>query len=417
MRFLLTFLFIVNLTTYAQHSDIIEDIQKYSVISHIDKETLNQKEKEFLQPGIKNKKFVFLGEADHFFEEKYTYRLKFIEYLLSQGFTHILDEMGVSDGEMVQKYLETGNEDFLKKVGLYGFKYGQDLSESKRSFVLSSKRYIRKLRVLKKKYPKLIYGGYDLDMMPGTTYLQLDNFFKKYSFSFTKRLEDLINSSKKDEGLQQVKSLESSYLEFIKIKPKLLRNIAKKELIHLELILRNFVSSVDLREKFKSDQDMFKVFEWREKQMFKNMISRSKLDPKNQKYILMGHNGHLTKTVKDYRDLDGKEQWYAIGSWVHDNYPNQSYAIWSLIGHGEHSGHGCDGGKTCYFSAPETTLEYDLLRFENEKTLLFSTQFKSFTANNKIIRTLVNGIEILSGPLSLQADAIYFIPEVSDMKP
>ena len=88
-----------------------------------------------------------------------------------------------------------------------------------------------------------------------------------------------------------------------------------------------------------------------------------------------------------------------------------------MIGQGEHSGHGCPDRKTCYFTAPKTTLEYDLLTLDKENTLLFSTQYKSFTNAKNLIRTLVNGMEILEGPLALQADAVYFIPQVNDVKP
>jgi erythromycin esterase len=412
-KYFIICLFIINLTTYAA----IDEIRENAIKSQINLNSLNKDESNFLNKGILDKKFVFLGEADHFFEEKYAYRLKFIEFLLSKGYTHILDEMGISDGEMVQRYLETGNEDYLKKVGLYGFKYGQPLAESSRKFVLSSKRYLRKLRKLKQKYPGLIYGGFDLDMYPGTTYLQLDEFFERNKKTYLEKLKVLINVSKKHSGQLQAITLDTAYKNFLNIKNKLANDLSKKDLIHLELILRNFLRSVELREKFKTGKDIFNVLAWREEQMFKNMIARSELDPEDQKYILLGHNGHLTKTVKDYRDLNGVQQWYAIGSWVNDNYPNQSYAIWSLIGHGEHSGHGCEGGKTCYFSAPKNTLEYELLKIENKNTLLVSTQLESFSNENRIIKTLVNGIEILEGPLADQADAIYFIPEVSDVRP
>ncbi len=417
MKILFIALFTISLSSYAQHSEIIRDIQANAITSNIYKESLTSNEKDFLSPKIIDKKFVYLGEADHYFEEKYAYRLKFIKYLLSQGYTHILDEMGVSDGEMVQSYLETGDEDYLKKVGLYGFKYGKPLKESTGNFVLSSKRYIRELRKLKAKYPKLIYGGYDLDMVPGTTYLQLDEFFIKYHYEFLEGLKEIIEQSKSLKANTQVMALTAAFNKFKEIRSKLQKNLPYKEFVHFELILRNFLRSVELREKFKSDYDFYELFTWREKQMFKNMIARSKLDPKEQKYILLGHNGHLTKTVDRYLDLDGIQQWYAIGSWVNDHYPKQVYAIWSLIGQGEHSGHGCPDRKTCYFTAPKTTLEYDLLTLDKENTLLFSTQYKSFTNAKNLIRTLVNGMEILEGPLALQADAVYFIPQVNDVKP
>lgn len=417
MKNLFLFLFIFVFASCAKLKQADDDLAANAIHSEISSATLSDLEKEFLKPNVKGKRFVYLGESDHYFEEKFTYRLKFIEYLLSQGFSHILDELGVSDGEMVQRYLETGDEDYLKQVGLYGFQYGKPLGESKRNFVISSKRYMRKLRSLKLKYPSLVYGGFDLDMVPGTAYLQLDDFFSKYQFPFLENFKELVERSKSFEGEEQLKLLKKSYSVFLSLKPKLKIQLGELEFVHFELIFRNFVASIEMRERFLPANYSRKDLDWREKQMFKNMLARFQLDPAEQKYVLLGHNGHLTKTVEQYKNLNGVQQWYAIGSWISDRFPDQVYAIWSLIGRGEHSGHGCEERKTCYFSSPRSTLEYKLLGYEAEKTLLFSTQLPRFLQSKKLVKTYVNGIEILEGPLALQADAIYFIPKVNDVGP
>ncbi len=414
---LILFCLLFSTNASALYKEVIEYIQLNSITSKIEKKGLTQQEKNFINNRIQGKKFVFLGEPDHYFEEKYAYRLKFIECLLSKGYTHILDEMGVSDGEMVQKYLETGDEDFLKKVGLYGFKYGMPLQESERNFAISSKRYIRKLRALKQKYPQLTYGGFDLDMAPGTAYIQLDKFFINFNYAFLAQLKYYIEASKVRAGNQQLLLLKKAHKVYLSLKDKLFKKIGNMPGIQFDLIFRNLVKSVELREKFKSSQDFYKIFDWREKEMFKNMTARFKLDLPKQKYILLGHNGHLTKTVNKYMDLGGVQQWYAIGSWINDKFPEDVFAIWSLIGQGEHSGHGCSNGQTCYFTAPKTTLEYDLLKVEANQTLLFSTNHTSFKNSKNLIKFLENGLEIFQGPIHKQADAIYFIPNVNDLIP
>lgn len=407
----------LSFSSWSHASSVAKEIQENAIASDIYSASLSQEEKNFLDPKIKDKRFVFLGEPDHYFEEKFSYRLKFIEHLLSQGFTHILDEMGVSDGEMVQNYLETGDEDYLKKLGLYGFKYGQALTESDRNFVRSSKRYLRKLRLLKLKHPKLIYGGFDLDIYPGTAYLQLDDFFKKYKFAFLNEFENSVNLSKSFSGGERLERLRKAYKDFLKVKYRLSRYLEEKELIHFQLILRNFVASVEIRERFSTSNYSKEDLVWREEQMFKNMLARFQLDPAQQKYVLLGHNGHLTKTVDQYLDLNGVQQWYAIGTWINDHFPKQAFGIWSLIGQGEHSGHGCENKETCYFSSPESTLEYELLKIETERSLLFSTQLPSLKNSKELIKFFDSGSVIYQGPLSLQADAIYFIPRVSDVGP
>ena len=58
---------------------------------------------------LAGKRFVFLGEPDHFIVEKYPFRLPLIQYLFERGWRHVGMETGRSVGWRVDRYLETGD--------------------------------------------------------------------------------------------------------------------------------------------------------------------------------------------------------------------------------------------------------------------------------------------------------------------
>jgi hypothetical protein len=78
-----------------------------------------------LDAAIGGKRIVYLGEPDHFVHEKYDYRLLMLRYLVSRGWKHIGEEMGVVDGHRIYQFVASGDSDFLDRVPMYGYKGGQ----------------------------------------------------------------------------------------------------------------------------------------------------------------------------------------------------------------------------------------------------------------------------------------------------
>ena len=76
----------------------------------------------FLDEALKGKRIVFLGESDHFVAERMEFRLLLIRELARRGFRRIGMEMGLSDGKRMDRYLETGDEAWLDRVALYGYR-------------------------------------------------------------------------------------------------------------------------------------------------------------------------------------------------------------------------------------------------------------------------------------------------------
>ena len=73
-----------------------------------------------LDPLVDGKRLAFLGEANHFVHEKYAFRLRLLRYLAVRGFTLVGEELSWSDGQLVDRYLDTGDERWLERVSAYG---------------------------------------------------------------------------------------------------------------------------------------------------------------------------------------------------------------------------------------------------------------------------------------------------------
>ena len=75
----------------------------------VPEEPLNERAQAALDRMLAGKRFVFLGEPDHFIVEKYPFRLLLIQHLFGRGWRHVGMETGRSVGWCVDRYLETGD--------------------------------------------------------------------------------------------------------------------------------------------------------------------------------------------------------------------------------------------------------------------------------------------------------------------
>ncbi len=73
-----------------------------------------------LAPIFDGKRFAFLGEANHFVHEKVDYRVLFLRFLHALGFRTVVEEIAWSDGVWIDRYLSSGDEAHLRRVGTYG---------------------------------------------------------------------------------------------------------------------------------------------------------------------------------------------------------------------------------------------------------------------------------------------------------
>ncbi|HJU21890.1 MAG TPA: erythromycin esterase family protein, partial [Casimicrobiaceae bacterium] len=145
-----------------------------------------------LDGKLADRQVVLVGEPDHFIHEKYAYRLSIIRHLFARGFRLVGMEMGRSDAQRIDRYIETGDERWLDRVALYG--YRGDLRTDRKppaksmfaarnqvavdAYRAEERRFAHALRVISESRPastpRLRFFGYDVDMLPGGGYADLD---------------------------------------------------------------------------------------------------------------------------------------------------------------------------------------------------------------------------------------------------
>jgi erythromycin esterase-like protein len=139
----------------------------------------------WLDALVAGKRFAFVGEANHFVHEKLGYRLFMVRYLASRGFTVLLEELAWSDGLRIDRYLQTGDEAWLERVGTFGFSGDARLDRDDRwtGYLAPSlehyptaafkHEHLRLIRALREVRPRLANHGFDVDYQPGAGYAHL----------------------------------------------------------------------------------------------------------------------------------------------------------------------------------------------------------------------------------------------------
>ncbi|MBX9720136.1 MAG: hypothetical protein K2X81_01975, partial [Candidatus Obscuribacterales bacterium] len=157
------------------------------------------------------KKIVFLGEPDHFVVEKYQYQLLFIRRLRELGWNLIGREIGRSDGDRINRFVQSGDESYLNSVQLYGASdsncaVSRMCPEGLMSPVAGSgvcdflsvefqfARALRDLAKLRDNESSIRFFGFDIDVFPGGAYTDIAELLAKSTDSSvsTQLLFDLV---------------------------------------------------------------------------------------------------------------------------------------------------------------------------------------------------------------------------------
>ncbi len=296
---------------------------------------------EAMAPRLENARVVCLGEPDHFIDEKYPFRERFIEQLAPMGFVHIGMEMGRADGIRVQRYLETGDPAVLDQVGLYAAVKRRPPCDSMHGFVDREYAFARMLHRLRSQEPTsaVQFFGFDIDVFPGPGF---DDAIG--------RLESAPNSELRNELIDQLRTLRRNFGPPEEIREltaaiasnsggQLPTDVREPLLLDLECLAASFTTRASImRHGF--DSIPFETFAEREEHMFTQFDARLEDLPDDERLILMGHNFHLAHDYQyaSFAEENGAwlDMWPSIGAHVNNRLPDQMYVIWLVYDHGDH---------------------------------------------------------------------------------
>jgi hypothetical protein len=382
---------------------------------------------EVLDDCVAGARVVMLGEADHYVEEKYDYRLIVIRYLVEHGFRWIGMEMGYSDGLRVDDYLETGDPARLAQVALYGYQGSAraDRDDVPRAFasmtdvpfhsafVAAETSFLSALReVSEAQDDRLRWFGFDIDPFPGGGYEDIEGLLEPHRSDpmiaeAAARLdrvpdETRIEEAERLEALERY--LEAEGLELI---------LGEESATEVHRLLRNLIESLrfrDLayREPFGSH--------WMEGLQYREEAITDRIDhewppPDGARMILMGHNFHLSASGVDLRPGSVAEAGPTLG------YPSfgsgvakrmDTCIIWMLYDHGTSAN---ALAPDPYFEVAGDPDRVERLLAGAGPVLVLDLADDGAAWLDRETNFISNGA-YASGPLRRQTDVIFFVEEV-----
>lgn len=397
-------------------------------------------DKTFMQSRV-----VFLGEPDHYITEKLEYQFAMIKRLfMKDGFTAVGVEMGRSDAARINAYIQTGNEQVLDSVALFGnlsqirvrrdlpkgllagktSLEGKQASEQTKQASKIFWKKIRELNVQRTAGSKpLSVFGFDVDVYVGGAYVDLDNRLKSVTGPAVQKLRFLIYNAKTERRKTEIRNLKNA-LEFaIKNRRHLSLTLQEKEYRQIISVLRQLIESfefIDVAFENPTNEQWLEIVAKREKTMMWQMDEQLR---GSDKIVLIGHNDHLAQNSKVTSLGDSSAPfaatWYKIGTYLKEKLGKQVYGIWMLYGGGARSwGPECPTA-WCSIHIRPNTINADLAELASGKPFLFVfPEFQSVPDEMKRVRDYqFNGKVINSTKIRDQADAILFVPVVRPTGP
>ncbi len=365
-----------------------------------------------LEPLVEGKRFVYLGEPDHYIQEKYPFRLEFLYALHELGWRHLGMEMGRSSGLAFDRFLESGDEAALNEIGLYQA-MGRSSAVRGSAFLHQEILYAHAVRELAAGPDRVHYFGFDLDMVPGHGIHDANARLAELAtpHPLSKHLEEAWSAD------DRVKALRILITELTTSESGLAGTVPKETRQQLVLDLEVLAESLEFRLDSIAEtigtQATWDMFSKRERTMFRIMDSLILTTPADEGIVLTGHNMHLSRAWEGARwtepgATDSVRLWPTIGSYIAEQFPDEVFALWLVYDHGSHLGTAAGGVATDVPSVPGT-VESLLARVPHDSFLL------PLASDDPRARWLdgerkfrVNG-GVAHGPLHKMTDALFFI--------
>jgi erythromycin esterase-like protein len=282
-------------------------------------EPLNERTQAALDRMLKGKRFVFLGEPDHFIVEKYPFRLLLIQYLFERGWRHVSMETGRSVGWRVDRYLETGDPAQLhveppspRDVAMYG-RVLEFIDEHENPF----HEQLRRISESREQgTPRLHYWGYDFDLgEPLASVRPIQCLLEGRTDNQVQELLSVIDklgSLSTNEQLAQIEALQSNLAAHA-------GTLADGTFGELQSWLSFLHDSVLAEKRPRMNQDPRGHRRWRaerERSMMQYLDAIVDGLGADERLVLMGHNGHLSKDASNLCFHPQRSTFWGLRSWL-----------------------------------------------------------------------------------------------------
>lgn len=386
---------------------------------------------------LENKRVVYLGEEDHWIHEKSDYRLLLLRYLISRGFRFIGEELGWSDGIRIDRYMEMGDEAHLEKIATYGYRGElRNDREDKATGILKSSnqnypvsefkreqlRLTRALRDICIDYAndngRIHFFGFDIDAVAGGGYKDIEEILNPYKdepdVSHILSLLSRVPGETLEAEINRLRIVSDTMNSMEANLRKLLGEKQNNMLVECVITLMDSFEFNRIANSAMNYNELNIAMAAREEVMYRHVkFILSRMKP-TDKLVLMGHNRHLSKNIELINNVGasppGGKLVPSIGTYINRLLPEEVFSIWQLHDRGS-SSHPYTELSRKYESMPGSL--NSVLAQIGSNYLLPTNGFQIF---NKYMD--IHGIynAIYNTKISQQADAIFFIGEVSPLK-
>ena len=314
----------------------------------------------FLDEALKGKRIVFLGESDHFVAERMEFRLLLIRELARRGFRRIGMEMGLSDGKRMDRYLETGDEAWLDRVALYG--YRGDMREDRKDEIAGwtddshpeftqtildeAEWFLRQLRKINEELPvgepRLKWFGFDLSFRPGGGYADATEHLAPHKGApFVREVKERMALVPGESRIEEAERLEALVAVLDRRRDELVTTLGDASALELRRSLRRMADAFRFIEALQDLKNFDReaitaALSKRERRMDLNFDEYLAEWPPNEKIILLGHALHLSKDSESIQTQGFGEMWESVGTYLARKLPGEVYGIWLLHNRGRH---------------------------------------------------------------------------------
>lgn len=379
-----------------------------------------------LNPLFEGKRFVLLGEPDHWIHEKYAYRLRLIDHLLGLGWRHLGMEMGHSDGQRLQHYLQQGQPEWLDRLALYGAQVpaqgiqtpagllgapAEGPGQAGNAFVAEEKRFAQTLFAWQQSRKlSLGYFGFDIDTRPGGGYQDMLQLLAEFT-----EVRGVVALQERLMGIQALPVTDalSALDALLPALPALPAEASRRLRADIQC-LRDSLHFVDLAFVHPSFEQLMEAYAEREKTMFRQFEAYLSTLPADARLILMGHNMHLLKRASAFAFGAPPETvplWPTIGEFICRHYPEQTLVVWMLFQQGEHSAP--IAGLPPHIAGRPDSVESQLAALGDGFVLPVDERVAEFGQPG--VFSCNNGQPVF-GTLSQAADLIWFQAKVSGLR-
>ncbi len=395
-----------------------------------------------LDAALAGKRIVFIGEQDHFVHQKYDYRMVVARYLFSRGWRWFGEEMGWSDGIRVDKYLASGNAEFLDRVATYGDRSAMRTDRNddptgilkdywsperfpQRQFKAEQVRFARGLYELKGsrgREGRIRFFGFDCDALPGGGYIDIEEILRPFANDdLVTRLLRALARIPGESIAQEVARLRSVQDLIITHIPHLEALLGRQSLALLEpsafCLARSFAYTA-VAYPAKTWGELNRGFAIREEAMHRSMERLLSRADSNDKFALMSHNMHLAKEAASMEVSGGAGpgggQVEPIGTFLACGMPAQVFSIWMLCGRGR------DSQPLSYMSdevrSPKDSLNEMLCDVGPAFVLPLSRSDSLPAVLDRKISFVSNGNIVNRAVIPRQTDAIFFVRDVTPLR-